>query len=227
MSPDPSANEIFMIRLRLPSLASAGLRVRPLWALAAALLLVGACGRPESGEFGWATLNKEGMAETEEMLLQPRDYRIRRDRLFFSESQTIYWIYRLSSGTYDKSLFLAALYTTGESPEPVEIDLRRLELEDGPGGPVFRQYYEPLDPGSYILKIAYESVPFDEVEFQVLPEADPWQYADSGAAEEEGFDPLLHYSTGDTAYENRKRLSDEREEDSESDWIYEPADQAQ
>lgn len=183
------------------------------------------CGKPEAGEFGWATLNREGMGETEEMILQPRDYRIRRNRLFFSESQTIYWIYRLSSGTFDQSKFLAALYTTGESPEPVEIDLRRLEVERGPDGPVFRQYYEPLDPGSYVLKIAYESIPFDEVEFQVLPEADPWEYADSGVAEDEGFDPLLHYSTGDTAYENRKKTPIENEEGWDTEeWIYEPAD---
>ena len=185
------------------------------------------CGKPEPGDFGWAALNKEGMGEIEEMLLQPRDYRIRRDRLFFSESQTIYWIYRIESGSFDTEKFLAALYTTGESPEPVEIDLRRLELESGAGGYVFRQYYEPLDPGSYILKIAYESIPFDQVEFQVIPEPDPWQYADNVTDEEEGFDPLLHYSTGDSAYENRERNPIENEEGGDTDqWIYDPADKA-
>ncbi|MCB1303656.1 MAG: hypothetical protein KDK37_05245 [Leptospiraceae bacterium] len=182
------------------------------------------CGKPESGDFGWATLNQEGMSVTEEMLLQPTDYRIRRNRLFFSESQTIFWIYRVEGAGFDEHQFLAALYSTGESPEPVEIDLRRLEMEEMPGGRVFRQFYEPLDPGSYILKIAYESVPFDQVEFQVLPEEDPWQYADSGSAEEEGFDPLLYYSTGDTEYEARKQLAGSRNND-DSNWIYEPADQ--
>ena len=191
------------------------------------LLILGAlvhCGKPEAGDFGWAALNKEGMGEVEERLLQPRDYRIRRNRLFFSESQTIYWIYRISSGGFGTSKFLAALYTTGESPEPVEIDLRRLELEEGGGGYVFRQYYEPLDPGAYILKIAYESVPFDQVEFQVLPEPDPWQYADEESSDEE-YDPLLHYSTGDTAYENRKEVNIENEEGWETEeWIYDPAE---
>lgn len=163
------------------------------------ITMLTSCNQPPTGRFGWAAVQDQNLSPLEHRLLMQTEFRLANDRLFFREDDTIWWIFRLESGFYDKEQFLAALYSVGESPEPVEIDLRQVIPEEEGSHDVIRQYYEPLEPGRYILKIAYESVPVSQVEFVVLEARNPWEDS-SHPAEEAPYDDILHYSTGDPDY---------------------------
>lgn len=164
------------------------------------LFFLFACDQKPKGQFGWAAVQDDDLGPLEQRLLMQTEFKLAQDRLFFHENDTIWWIFRLEGGFYNEDRFLAALYTVGESPEPVEIDLRQVIPESTEKGDVIRQYYEPLEPGRYVLKIAYESVPISQVEFTVLEAPDPW---DDGhySLEEAPYDDILHYSTGDPNYD--------------------------
>jgi len=150
------------------------------------------CNKEWRGEFGWSAVDNAGIVDPELSLLQEDTFRIRRDGLYFFDYQTIWWIYRIHQGSFKKEELLAALYSRSGSPEPVMIDLRRLDVE----GKVIRQFYDPLPVGEYSLKIAHESMVVDEVDFTIVLPEGPGAYPeyDDLDEEEQPEDDLLRYS---------------------------------
>lgn len=140
------------------------------------------CDRPIEGEFGWASTDDRGIVDPELSLLQQTEFRLGRENLYFFNYETIWWVYQINGGSYDSGEFLAALYEDNITPEPVERDLRRVLVREGDGVGLIRQFYEPLEPGRYLLKIAHNSVVVDQVRFHVVPPGGP---AAMGLSEEE------------------------------------------
>jgi len=124
------------------------------------------------GEFGWRSIDESQFNPIEKSLIIPEEYYPGRENLYFRTNETIWWIYQFEQKLYLKPKFLVVLYSEIKSPQPVEIDLRIVEPEYQEGIYFIRQYYPPLEPGKYLLKIASfeEKIPFDQVEFYILPQ---------------------------------------------------------
>lgn len=155
------------------------------------------CSLAIRGQFGWSSTDDRGLVEPEKSLLMESEFKLTRQNLYFYDYETIWWIYRIEGGLYDKTAFLAALYENNVAPEPVEIDLRPVSLQKTGESSFIRQYYDPLKPGNYILKIAHKSVVIDQVEFHIVPPGGP---RDLGAEEEENLeetepDEIIRYSS--------------------------------
>jgi len=131
------------------------------------------CKDEPRGEFGWAATDDRGISQVESMLSFVSEYKIKREGVFFYDYQTIWWIYEIHSGMFEQGSFLAALYEHNNTPEPVEVDLRPVTVVKSGGKTFIPQHYEPLQPGKYVLKIAYKSVIIDQVEFRIYPEGGP------------------------------------------------------
>lgn len=150
-----------------------------------------------SGEFGWSGADDRDLKEPEKSLLVETEFRFGRQRLYFFDYQTIWWIYELEKTPpmVDRNSFLAALYELKNTPDPVEVDLRSVSLDRREGEkPRIRQYYEPLRPGKYLLKLAYKSQVFDQVEFDVVPPGGPAALVHNGDEETVEEDPILRFS---------------------------------
>jgi hypothetical protein len=132
------------------------------------LTLFVSCARKIQGEFAWNTFYDRDLPPLERSLLQPTQFRFGRENLYFSDQNTIWWMYRIDEIGFGTRSLLAALYSVSGSAEPVEIDLREVPVEKSGDILLLRQYYNPLPAGDYTLKIAHESVPVDEVSFSVI-----------------------------------------------------------
>ncbi|MBW7857165.1 MAG: hypothetical protein H3C43_02425 [Leptonema sp. (in: Bacteria)] len=135
------------------------------------LITVGlvSCSKESTAQFGWNSFYDQDLPDLERSLLQPTSFQLGRDNLYFSDQNTIWWIYRIDEVKFAEKSLLVALYSVSGSPEPVEIDLREVSIEYDDENPILRQYYNPLPIGQYRLKIARGSEPFDSVDFQVIP----------------------------------------------------------
>lgn len=144
--------------------------------LAAASLCLSSCDlffEPTiEGEFGWATTDDRELSDLERTLLAVSEYRIGRDGLYFEDYQTLWWMYQINEGPADAE-YLVALYENDNTPQPVAVDLRRVQPEIVHERTIIRQQYEQLSPGRYLLKIAYKSREVDQVEFMVTPPGGP------------------------------------------------------
>lgn len=132
------------------------------------LLAFGACSGKIVGEFGFSPVDRRDSDVLEKSMVLETEFRLGRQNLFFHDYQTIFWIYRMESGPYSKGDFLVSLYETGRTPQPVEIDMRHVDVEKQHGTGVIRQRYEPLKPGDYMIRIAQHSTVVDEAAFRVL-----------------------------------------------------------
>ncbi|GIX42519.1 MAG: hypothetical protein KatS3mg129_2252 [Leptospiraceae bacterium] len=130
------------------------------------------CKREYTGDFAWRSIDQNQFNYIEKMLISPQEFYTGRKNLYFGTQETIWWIYRFHNKFYLKPKFLVVLYSEIKSPQPVEIDLRIVQPDYQDGFYFIKQYYPPLEPGKYLLKIAaYEDkIPFDQVEFIVLPQ---------------------------------------------------------
>ena len=131
------------------------------------------CQTDISGNFGWAKTDDRDIPEPERSLLVASEFRFSRENLYFYDYETIWWTYQIQSGFYKKDEFIAALYENNNTPAPVLIELRRVLLSHNDCCDTIRQKYEDLKAGRYLLKIAYESKSFDEVDFYVIPPEGP------------------------------------------------------
>lgn len=131
------------------------------------------CQTDITGNFGWAKTDDRGIREPERSLLVASEFRFARDNLYFYDFETIWWTYQIRSGYYEKDQFLAALYENNNTPAPVLLELRRVDLSLNDCCDTIRQKYENLKPGHYLLKIAYQSKNFDQVGFYVIPPEGP------------------------------------------------------
>jgi len=152
------------------------------------------CGRnPPSGEFGWARTDDRNLNEYEQTFLAPDKYRMGRENLYFFDYETIWWFYEIQSGSYSRDGFVGALYENNNTPEPVEINIRNLPVVRGDGRDYIRQFYDPLPPGRYLLRIAHKSIIVDEVNFIVVPPGGPAAMILEDDESETG-DPIIKYS---------------------------------
>ncbi|MCB1175368.1 MAG: hypothetical protein KDK39_17470 [Leptospiraceae bacterium] len=126
-----------------------------------------------SGDFGWARVDDRGIEDPERSLLIATEFRLQRENLYFYDYETIWWTYQIKGSYYNKDEFLAALYENNNTPAPVLYDLRRLQLARNDCCDMIRQKYADLRTGRYLLKIAYKSAVFDQVEFRVVPPEGP------------------------------------------------------
>ncbi len=165
--------------------------------LLALVFLASACDKDSPGEFGWATTDDRGIREPERSLLMQTEFRLGRSNLYFYDYETVWWIYRLNRSFEPQKGFFAVLYENNDTPQPVERDLRRVSLQRNGSKGVIRQYYESLEPGDYLLKIANGSDVIDQVEFHVVPPGGPHEihagsFPEEGESAEE--DEILRYS---------------------------------
>lgn len=134
------------------------------------LALLVSCSQEIKGEFAWNTFYDQDLPPLERSLLQPTQFRFGREHLYFSDQNTIWWMYRIDQVGFGTRSLLVALYSVSGSPEPVEIDLREVPVETSGDIRLLRQYYNPLPVGDYRLKIAHQALPIDEVSFSVIPD---------------------------------------------------------
>ncbi len=183
------------------------------------LFSVAGCSTQIRGTFGWTAVDDRGIEDFERGLLLETEFRIKRENLYFFDYQTIWWVYQIRGGRYSGDGFLAALYENNNTPDPVEVDLRRVPILRDGSYDYIRQYYEDLSPGRYLLKIAYESEVVDQVEFFIVPPGGPsemirddefanfeeMRHEDveedfhrdrEGSGRDEEFDEILRYSGG-------------------------------
>ncbi len=150
------------------------MRIGALSLLLVVTLGLAACNQPIQGQFGWSATDDRGLVEPEKSLLIEKSYRLARSNLYFFDYETIWMVYQISEGTYDPGEgFIVALYENNDTPNPVEVDLRQVLVQQSDGKGYIRQQYDPLNSGRYLLKIAYNSVMFDQIKFQVVPPGGP------------------------------------------------------
>ena len=154
------------------------------------------CEQPIRGEFGWSSTDDRDLEEPELSLHMPRTYRLARKNLFFFDYETLWMVYQIHGGDYDKDEnFLVALFENNNTPNPVEADLRQVQVQMDDKVGFIRQQYDPLAPGKYLLKIAYISDVFDQIEFQVVSPSEPEELQDDSEGQDAETDDLLRYST--------------------------------
>jgi len=119
------------------------------------------------GQFGFSAVDDRGMEEPERSRLIETEFRLASEPLHFYSHETIWWIYRIDDGIYDKDELIMILYTESNSPAPVEKELRRVKIQKTDSGDIIRDYFRELEPGKYILAIAYRSKVADKVSFKV------------------------------------------------------------
>ncbi|MCS7205083.1 MAG: hypothetical protein NZ853_05255 [Leptospiraceae bacterium] len=134
------------------------------------VFLITFCGRTYQGDFYWRAVNLENIVGLEKYIFQPNQYYLGRENLYFSEDDTIWWMYKFENRLFLDKKFYAVLYNFTNTLQPIEIDLRLVEVEYQDGEFFLRDYYHALNTGHYILKLAskIDSEPFDEVHFRVL-----------------------------------------------------------
>ena len=162
------------------------------------LLVVVGCENRLKGRFGWSGVDNRGIAELERNLLVQTEFRMGQEQLYFYEYETIWWVFQVTSGAYRPNGFMAALYENNFPTQPVEIDLRQVPVLTGGSVPTIRQYYEPLDPGKYVLVIAHDAQVVEQAEFHVVPPEGPSAplfYEGENRSTEENEDDILRYSS--------------------------------
>lgn len=173
--------------------------------LSAATVFSISCAQAIKGEFAWAPVYDRDMPDFERSLNHPTSFRFGREHLYFGESDTIWWIYRIQRTGLVKGDLLAVLYSLSGSPEPVEIDLRQVKIEKSGEQKIIRQYYNPLPLGDYRLALAAKDQPFDRVEFSIV--RDDEIHAPSGVMpgdtySGEGEADIVRYSHADAKSED-------------------------
>jgi hypothetical protein len=153
------------------------------WSVLTAVVLLAACRGPIRGEFGFSPVDRRDSGVLERAVVLETEFRLGRENLFFHDNETIFWIYRMEAGPYSQGNFLVSLNETGRTPQPVEIDLRHVDVEKQHGVGVIRQRYEPLKPGDYIIRIAQHSTVVDEAAFRVLPSEEEPEVTDDSTDE--------------------------------------------
>ena len=119
------------------------------------------------GEFGWTSWDSRNIPEAERKLHIARKFKLNQKEPHFRDYESIWWIYRITSGFYFNDKFLAALYEDNYSPQPILTDMREASLLEDASGDYIRYYYEALKAGVYLLRIAYDTEVIDEARFFV------------------------------------------------------------
>lgn len=151
-------------------------------------LILAACSKKITGEFGFSPVDRRDSGVLERNVVLETEFRLGRENLFFQDTQTIFWVYRMESGPYSQGDFLVSLYETGRTPQPVEIDMRHVDVEKQHGAGIIRQRYEPLKPGDYLIRIAQHSRVVDEAVFRVLSSEE------EVSSEDDSTDEIIRYS---------------------------------
>lgn len=123
------------------------------------------CGVPK-GEFGWTTTKMEEMDILEKHIQTITDYKMMRDDLIFSPSDTIHYVYQFSRNPGLETDFHISL--NRYELDFVEIDIKKKRVE--PDTLAIRDEFSLLRTGEYLIKIVYEGDTVDEVKFRVLPD---------------------------------------------------------
>ncbi|MCU0824427.1 MAG: hypothetical protein MUF77_07270 [Leptospira sp.] len=129
------------------------------------LILLINCGVPK-GEFGWATTKMEELDLMEKQIQTITDYKMMRDGLIFTPSDTIHYVYQFSRYPGPELDFHISL--NRYELDYVEIDIKKKKPE--PESSAIRDEFSLLKTGQYLLKIVHEGDTIDEVYFRVLPE---------------------------------------------------------
>ncbi len=94
------------------------------------------------------------------------DYKMMRDGLIFSPSDTIHYVYQFSRNPGSETDFYISLNRYELDFVEIDIKKKNVEVESG----AIRDSFSELRTGEYLIKIVYEGDVVDEVKFQVLPE---------------------------------------------------------
>ena len=152
------------------------------------------CSSEITGEFGWARTDDRDIEDLEKIVTHVREYNLDVDYLHFYAHETIWWMYIIRSGSYEKDGFLAALYENNNTPQPVEVDLRQVYVEESSGEEMIRQSYSPLSPGRYLLRLMHNSVIIDEKDFIVMPSPGTIDFNEEVYEDQKKIDPIMKYS---------------------------------
>ncbi|MDF3819520.1 hypothetical protein P3G55_06400 [Leptospira sp. 96542] len=123
------------------------------------------CGVPK-GEFGWATTKMENMDELEKHIQTITDYKMMREGLIFSPTDTIHYVYQFSRNPGAETDFHISLNKYELDFVEIDIKKKRAEVDSL----AIRDEFSLLQTGEYLLKIVNEGDTVDEVHFQVLPD---------------------------------------------------------
>ncbi|WP_411824698.1 LIC_12238 family plasminogen-binding lipoprotein [Leptospira sp. 'Mane'] len=123
------------------------------------------CGVPK-GEFGWATSKTGDLDILEKHIMIITDYKMMRDGLIFSPTDTIHYVYTFSRNPGTETEIYISL--NRYELDYVEVDIKKKFAEQESNS--IRDEFTGLIAGEYLLKIVHEGETVDEVKFQVLPE---------------------------------------------------------
>ena len=167
------------------------------------------------GKFGWASWDARDIPKAERKLHIAKSFKLNQKEPHFYEYESIWWVYRITNSFYLYNKFLAALYEDNYSPQAILTDMREAALLKDTSGNYIRHHYERLRPGSYLLRIAYDTKVIDEARFLVFseksedlppPKQEEEREEDDLYLMEEEIDEIEYYSRGAFSSSRNERL---------------------
>ncbi|RME88951.1 MAG: hypothetical protein D6767_09300 [Candidatus Hydrogenedentota bacterium] len=149
-----------------------------------------ACQKQTSG-FAFFPADESELSPLEKKLFTPTRFKRLREPISFPSSLAIYYLYQPESPHYGE---VYAISLSKFSLGWVEVDLYNQRL-DGTRGALFGKL-EDLDPGRYLLRIAYENKVIDKIEFSIQEnrESDEPDFSTDILANANDADDILQYS---------------------------------
>lgn len=128
------------------------------------ILFWGLAGCAKKGEFAFFPADERDLSPLQARLYVPQRFRKLKPPISFPGSLSIYYIYRPGS---PKNGDVYAMSLSKQSLGWVEVDLKNQRLDPSRG--VLYDKLVGLEPGEYLLKIAYEDKVIDEIQFEIQP----------------------------------------------------------
>lgn len=155
------------------------------------------CTEEKSGVFGFFAADMSELDAMSRSNYRPRWFKKYTEETSFPSDKTLWFIWKPQNP--DTSLPYA-ISLSRKSLGYNEIDLRNAAIREGVGGIV--DYFENLEPGQYMLRVAYKNSVLDYVYFDIVPATGPGEVDyevpveipfDTMAAEQD-FDDIREYS---------------------------------
>lgn len=130
-------------------------------------LLYGCTGGEENGTFAFFAADQSQLGEVQGRLFRPDSFKKFAEPGLFEQNRVLWLAYRPVSPDFGD---IYALSLSKKSLGWIEIDLKNIQLSREVGYIV--DYYNDLEPGEYMLRIAHENRVIDSYKFVIVPVQD-------------------------------------------------------
>ncbi|PJZ68058.1 hypothetical protein CH373_04640 [Leptospira perolatii] len=135
------------------------------------------------GEFGWAIIDESQLDSLERKMTDVQEFTLTREKLVFPNDQTIVYLYKFSKTPSTNAETYVSLSRFQVGYNEVEVTRKRPD----PYSSSIRGSFRNLPVGKYLLKVSYDDVVIDSVEFRVISHSETEE--DSGESELEESTP--------------------------------------